>query len=93
MEGKFISESPSRAIFQIAYRRIWQGWFLRDSPNIVWSVLAAYRGMAIHYLVPEFIKNYTGSGDKGLGFWGVTPLAIGFATYRAHFTGKGRYGA
>ncbi len=76
------SESPSRVIFNYAYRRIWSGNGLWIFETVLWCLAGAYVAFWIFDLTSYLLDSILESVCRG-GLPALTPIIIGIAIYKA----------
>jgi hypothetical protein len=82
--GKIPSnESPSMAIFNYAYRRIWAGSLASFLEILIWSIFALYLGFWFFKLVPYRVEYWLFLSAEVL-IPVLTPFIIGIAIFKAH---------
>ncbi|MCX6644984.1 MAG: hypothetical protein NTY09_01285 [bacterium] len=82
--GKLLSsESPSVAIFNYAYRRIWAGSAASFLEIFIWSIFALYLGFWCFKLVPYRVEYWLFLSAEVL-IPGLTPFIIGIAIFKTH---------
>lgn len=75
-------ESPSRVIFNYAYRRIWSGNGLWIFETVLWCLACAYVAFKVFDLTSYQLKSIVETICR-FGLPGLTPIIIGIAIYKA----------